>query len=388
MKTRLLPLLSLLVCSLGSQAQTHADRPLYDLSQTLDSRSISFENPTGERGAGGTAASEIGIGRKGAPRKTLEPGEEVTLCDIRGTGTIRHIWMTGEWMNFEWLEALPERNLLMRTTVIRAYWDGQEHPSIECPVGDLMGFAHSRITPYQSAVHSVGEKGAFNLWLPMPFASAARITLTNESDLSFPLYYQIDYTLGDAHPSDVGRLHVCFQRENPTVLTEDFEILPRRQGKGRYIGAVLGIRTLHPGWWGEGEIKIYRDGDREFPTLCGTGSEDYVGLSYGIQQTTYAYHGCNLNLAMEETVKALDLQSGERVDMHREFVSMYRWHLPDPVFWETECRITIQQIGCCYFERDDDWSAAAFWYEAVPSDPLPDFPTVAERTADLETGLW
>ena len=134
------------------------------------------------------------------------------------------------------------------------------------------------------------------------------------------------YTIGDKHPDDVGRLHVLFRRENPTTEKKDFEILPQRKNKGRYVGAVIGIRNLHPDqWWGEGEIKVYMDGDKEFPTIAGTGSEDYVGLSWGVQQTPYLYNGCSLN--------------------QKNFVSMYRWHLPDPIAWQKEGRITIQQIA-------------------------------------------
>ncbi|MGC9343959.1 MAG: glycoside hydrolase family 172 protein, partial [Bacteroidales bacterium] len=303
--------------------------------------------------------------------------------DIKSPGTIRHIWMTGEWTNFGWLESNEERTKLLRSTVIRAYWDGQEYPSIECPLGDFMGFAHSKVTPYQSALHSIGENGAFNFWLPMPFTEGAKITLTNESEIAFWLFYQIDYTINDPHPEDVGRLHVCFRRENPTTLKEDFELLPQRKGKGRYIGSVMGIRTLHPGWWGEGEVKIYMDGDTDFPTIAGTGSEDYVGLSYGIQNTMYTYHGCNLLYTSDSTVRALDIQANKEVEMNRQYISMYRWHLPDPIYWKEEVRITIQQIGCCLYERQDDWSTATFWYEPVPSAPLPEMPGIEERVADL-----
>jgi hypothetical protein len=356
----------------------------YALDTRLESRSISFENPTGAPGAGGTAASNLGVGRKGAPRKTIEPGETVVLCDIEGPGTIRHIWMTGTWRHFQWMqERQPGRDTLLRTTILRAFWDGQEHPSIECPLGDFMGFAHSKITPYESAVHSVGEHGALNFWIPMPFTRSARITLTNDSDLDFILYYQIDYTLRDEHPEDVGRLHTCFRRENPTTLGEDFELLPQRRGRGRFIGALMGIRTLHPGWWGEGEVKFYLDGDTDFPTICGTGSEDYVGLSYGMQNTTYAYHGCNLLFESDKTVEALNIKREVMVPMNREFISIYRWHLPDPIYWAEACRVTIQQIGCCYYEREDDWSSATFWYEPIPSEPLPALPDRASRIADL-----
>ena len=327
----------------------------YLLDTGLVSRSISFENPTGAPGEGGKAASNLGPTRKGAPQRSIKPGETVQLCDIEGPGTIRHIWITTH-----------REPAVQRACVIRACWEGQEHPSIECPIGDLFGFAHGKIMPYGSAVHSVGPTGGRNIWLPMPFAKRARMTFTNEGSKAVPLYYQIDYTIGDKHPADVGRLHVLFRRENPTTEKMDFELLPKRTQKGRFIGSVIGIRNLHPDqWWGEGEVKVYMDGDKEFPTICGTGSEDYVGLAWGIQQTPFRYNGCSLN------------------DKH--FISMYRWHLPDPVAWKKEARITIQQIGWKkgLHETTDDWSAASFWYEPVPSAKLPAFPDVKARTADI-----
>jgi hypothetical protein len=333
----------------------------YLLDTGLISRSISFENPTGAPGQGGKAASHLGTGRKGSPMKNIEPNETVTLCDIEGPGTIRHIWMT--------TRRDPDN---LRSLVIRAYWEGQNHPSVESPLGDFMGFAHGRVMPYQSAVHSVGENAGMNIWLPMPFISRARLTLSNQGNRPAPLFYQIDYTLGNVLAEDVGRLHVLFRRENPTVIKEDFTILPKRTGRGRFIGTVLGIRYDDSRWWGEGEIKFFMDGDSEYPTICGTGSEDYVGLSYGMQQTPYLFHGCSLN------------------DTENHYVSMYRWHLPDPIYWQKDCRVTIQQIGWSpeqrdsgLYERQDDWSAATFWYEPVPSLPLPAFPDVEQRTADI-----
>jgi hypothetical protein len=329
----------------------------YLLDTGLISRSISFENPTGAPGEGGKAASNLGPGRKGAPAKQIQPGETVQLCDIEGPGTIRHIWIT-----------TAREPGIQRAALIRAWWDGQEHPSIECPIGDLFGFAHGKIMPYDSAVHSVGSTGGRNIWLPMPFAKRARMSFTNESKKAISLFYQIDYTIGDKHPADVGRLHVLFRRENPTTEKQDFELLPQRKQKGRYIGAVIGIRNLHPKqWWGEGEIKVYMDGDSEFPTIVGTGSEDYVGLAWGMQQTPFFYNGASLS--------------------EKEFVSMYRWHLPDPIAWRKEARITIQQIAWSkgLAETSDDWSTATFWYEPVPSAPLPPLSDTAARTANLWT---
>ena len=327
----------------------------YQLDTGLVSRSISFENPTGAPGEGGKAASPLGVGRKGQPAKEIKPGQTVQLCDIQGPGTIRHIWLT----TVHHPEAL-------RGLVLRAWWEGQQHPSIECPVGDFFGMAHGKVTAYASAVHSVGPSAGMNFWLPMPFSKRVRFEFTNETDKPVPLFYQITYTLGDKHAEDVGRLHTLFRRENPTTLKKDFELLPLRKQKGRYVGSVIGVRNLHPDqWWGEGEFKVYMDGDKDFPTICGTGSEDYVGLSWGVQPTPFPYNGCSLN--------------------QKNFVSMYRWHLAEPIAWQRECRITVQQIAYKkgLAETQDDWSCATFWYEPVPSAALPPMPDLKARTADI-----
>jgi len=200
----------------------------------------------------------------------------------------------------------------------------------------------------------------------MPFAKRARLTFSNEGEKAVPLFYSIDYTIGDKLPHGVGRLHVVFRRENPTQEKRDFELLPKRTQEGRFIGSIMGIRNLHPGkWWGEGEVKVYMDGDKEWPTIVGTGSEDYVGLAWGVQQAAFLYNGCSLNA--------------------QNFVSMYRWHLPDPIAWRKECRITIQQIAWSdgLAETEDDWSCATFWYEPVPSAALPTMPDVQTRTRDI-----
>lgn len=344
---------------------------LYHVHSKLESRSITYENRTGAKGAGGTAASPLGIGRKGDPARFVQPGEVVELCDITGPGTIRHLWMT--------TTQDPE---VMRATTIRAWWEGSEFPSIEAPLGDFFGFAHGRTPPYESVAHSVGMRNALNFWLEMPFTSRARLTLTNELDRQIPLFFQIDYTLGDAHDAQVGRLHAAFARSNPTVPGEDFVFLPRRQGAGAFLGTVIGVRPLDPRWWGEGEAKFWLDGDEEFATIVGTGAEDYVGISFCIQQTPFRYHGVNWR------------EKEDRIDTGR--VSMYRWHIADPIFWKQDIKGTIQQIGLngsapataeeyksFFYDRPDDWSACSFWYEATPSQPLPSYPSNEQRTADL-----
>lgn len=352
----------------------------YRLHPRLQSRAVSFENPDGRAGGGGRAASPLGIGRKGAPARMLASGGTVTLADITGPGMLRHIWLA--------TYDVPDT---MRGVVVRIYWDDQEHPSVEAPIGDFFGFAHGATPPYASAVHSVGGRLALNIWLPMPFAKRARVTLSNEIGIAIPVFYQIDYTLGDEIAEDDGYLHALFRREIRTRKGEDYELLPTRSGRGRYLGAVIGVRPTDPNWWGEGEVKIYLDGDGTFPSICGTGAEDYVGLSWGLQPNAFPLHGANL-------VSAGRTDTGP--------VSMYRWHLADPVVWHESIRVTAQQIGLvatretlprsldqylgCLVEREDDWSSCTFWYERTPSAPLPLLPDLATRlhalalTPDLE----
>jgi hypothetical protein len=366
-KINLLPYLFFICFLFIGGALSAQNNDYFNVESPLESYSISFENPTGAKGKGGTAASPLGVGRKGLPAKILAPKEEVLLADIKGNGTIRHIWMT-----------TFSNPVVLRSGVIRIYWDGQEHPSVEVPWGDFFGFAHGFTPAFESAVHSVGERAGMNFWLPMPFTKSAKVTFVNDATVPVPLFYQIDYTLGDNHKENVGRMHILFKRALQTTKAQDFEILPLRKGKGRYIGTTLGVRVEDKKWWGEGEVKMYIDGDKEFPTICGTGSEDYVGLSWGMQETPLQFHGANLN--------------------RNGFTSMYRWHLPDPILWKEDIRVTIQQIGHKgessnpqdYFnqlyEREDDWSATTYWYEAIPSAALPAFPSLADRTAKLYTG--
>jgi hypothetical protein len=360
-------LLLALPCA-AAQFDAYVDT-LYDVDVPVVSRSISFENPTGAKGQGGMAASALGVGRKGAPCRFIAPGETVQLCDIAGRGVIRHIWMTtgGE-----------QNNLL--GLVVRAWWDDQPHPSIEAPLGNFFGvtFGLARGQSYQSAVHSanmgqgVGIQAAgMDIYLPMPFTTRARMTISNDSSNALPLYYSIDYTLGDPVPQNVGRLHVLYRRENLTTLTRDFEILSRSNCHGRFIGCMLGIRAIGPGWWGEGEFKVYLDGDTNFPTICGTGSEDYIGQSWGLQHEQHLYAGTSY--------------------LKGNFQAIYRWHLRDPLYWQKDIRATIQQIGIRntpaggleLWERSDDVCTTTFWYEPVPSAPLPPLPGLTERIKDL-----
>ncbi|MBM4336069.1 MAG: DUF2961 domain-containing protein [Deltaproteobacteria bacterium] len=291
-----------------------------DLS--LDSRAVTFENPSGARGAGGTAHG----GRKGAPMRELAPGEKVVLADLEGPGTIRHVWMTFPPARPEW----------MRAMVLEVFYDGASEPSISVPCLDFFGLPHGRPAHYVSALTAAQQGRGFNAYLPIPFRRRIRIELSNGAARPMFLYYQLDYTLERELAPETGLLHVSFRRENPTRLREDFTIASGLRGPGRYLGCSVGIRPLpaeHFVWYGEGELKIYRDGDGAHPTICGTGLEDYVGTAWGMGAHFALYGGVPLE------VRAPD---GPAIP---DFTSFYRWHVLDPVVFERDLRVTIQQIG-------------------------------------------
>ncbi len=300
------------------------------IDRTLDSRAATFENPTGARGAGGQAHG----GRKGSPSRRLAPGERVVLADLAGPGTVRHIWMT-------FPPAPPET---MRAMVIEAFYDGAAEPSISAPCLDFFGLPHGRPIAYASALTSAHEGRGFNAYFPMPFGKSLRIELQNGAKRHMDLYYQVDYTLQPSLPEDAGFLHISFRRENPTVLRRDFVITEGLQGPGRYLGCSIGVRTIdHAAWYGEGEVKIFRDGDDTFPTICGTGLvEDYVGTAWGMAARTAPYAGVPLDLR----------EPGSR--RNPDYVGFYRWHLPDPIVFERELRVTIQQIGFAAFAEGQE----------------------------------
>lgn len=333
---------------------------------SLESRSASFENPTGNRSSGGKAASPLGPGRKGAAWKRVESGEQVVLADISGPGMIRHIWMTQQ--------NTPE---ILRGVMIRIYWDGEKYPSVECPIGDFFGIAHGRTNHFSNLLQSMPEGSGMNVYFPMPFSKGAKIVYCNELNEPVPyFYYSVDYTLGDSVDETMGRFHCSFRRENPTERRKDFAILPHRNGMGRFLGCVVGIRPIGPQWWGEGEFKVYLDGDNDWPTIVGTGTEDYIGSAWGLGQHTTLYSGSPLVVV-----------SGG----WQRLISFYRFHIADPIFFHQDIRVEMQQIGAGIrpdgtnglFERCDDWSAAAFWYQNL-GEPLPPAVPLQERIADLE----
>lgn len=297
--------------------------PTY-IDARLDSRSLSFENPTGARGGGGKTWS----GRKGRPFHIFEPKEKRVLAELTGPGTLRHIWMA--------LIGLPPE--VARAMRLEVFYDGLSEPSISVPAFDFFGLPHGRYAEYYSSMTAIHEGRGLNSYVPIPFGRSIRVEFTNESTRHVGLFYQIDYTLQPSIPESY--LHVTFRRENPTTLRQDFVIVEGLKGPGRFLGCCVGIRILDKDpWYGEGEVKVYRDGDVDFPTICGTGLEDYVGSALGLGRHYAQYSGAPI--VVPEPSSNSDMRSAQNPNL----VGFYRWHLPDPVMFSNDLRITIQQIG-------------------------------------------
>ena len=299
----------------------YSDDPSH-IDLTLDSRAITFENPTGEKGMGGKTYN----GRKGDPNKLLAPGEKILLADIKGPGTIRHIWMTFP----------PMTPKLARAVWMEVYYDGSDAPSISLPCLDFFGLPHGRPIHYISAMIAAQEGRGFNAYFPMPFRESVRIELTNATPKRMPFYYQIDYTRQPEIAESAGYLHVAFRRENPTRIKQDFIIARDLKGPGRFLGCAIGIRVLPSdfAWYGEGEVKFYLDDDQEHPTICGTGLEDYIGSAWGLGAHSGHFAGAPL------VVKDPDSRNP-----NPDYVGFYRWHIPDPIIFREKIKVTIQQIG-------------------------------------------
>ncbi|MBA3836042.1 MAG: hypothetical protein C0499_00050 [Zymomonas sp.] len=297
----------------------------------IDSRAINFENPTGARGAGGMAAN----GRKGAPSRFVDPGEHLVLADIAGPGKIRHIWMT-------FPPAPPED---MRGLWMEVFYDGAADPSISVPCLDFFGLPHGRAAPYASALTAAQEGRGFNAYFPMPFARRVRVELHHAGSQRTNFYYQIDYTLEPFDP-DEGYLHVLFNRENPTVPMRDFVVAAGLSGPGRFLGCVIGVRVLRDGmlWYGEGEFKAFLDSDSDFPTICGTGLEDYACSAFGLGPHAAPFGGVPVHVAPPPPDGQVKAFGSDMPD----FVGFYRWHLMDPIIFRTDFTAVIQQIGAVY----------------------------------------
>lgn len=339
--------------------------------KNLESREASAENIFAEKGKGGMTRK----GLKGSPAiKDFKKGTTETILDIDGPGMIRHIWIT--------LSQYSPLNF--RNIILRMYWENSDVPGVEVPLPDFFGMAHGADVFMTSQLLSNQPNHAYNCDIPMPFRDHALITLTNESDTDYDwVFYEIDFTLGDKVSKDVGRFHAAFNRENPSRYGRDYTILETEGARGVFLGCVIGVRPLVSGWWGEGEMKFYIDSDTDYPTICGTGMEDYFGAAWGLKPHCTPYRGAPL--------------------ADPDYSSMYRFHITDPIYFRNRIKIDVQQMGTAmldvaiakygdslifmrfehprrdtnkvYYLRSDDVCSVAYWYQyplIKERKPLPD----------------
>ena len=371
---------------------------LYDPNQLFKSGKgvktcwASPENPTAKKGKGGIPNA----GRKGSPCLPLLPGESFVMAEaVKTSGTVRRIWVT-----------IAERSpWMLRSLRLDFFWDQLDQPSFSVPFGDFFGHGLGRVYAFDSALFSNPESRSFNCFIPMPFKTGMKIVITNESDQILPLlYYDVDYTIGDPHGEDMLYFHAHYRREHKTTLGKDYAFFPKISGEGRFLGVNAGVivnqKDYLDTWWGEGEVKMYIDGDSDHPSLCGTGTEDYIGTAWEQGQYATLYQGCPL----------ADFENGQ--------FAFYRYHIPDPVYFYEDIRVTIQQIGFCqfdsrenlakmnrkyykaaggrpefdmanelevppYLEREDDFSSCAYFYLDKPTTSLPGLDPVEKRAGGL-----
>lgn len=349
---------------------------LFKLSDAK-TRSISPENFTGEKGKGGMAtlangsaaveARDLGQGWKVNPYVNIEPNSTFNLAEIEGPGAIQHMWMT------------PTGN--RRFSILRIYWDDEKEPSVECPIGDFFANGWGEYAQVSSLAVCVNPGSSYNCYWVMPFRKKCKMTLTNMDEKPMRLYYQVDYTLTEV-PANAAYFHAQFRRVNPLPYKEVYTILDNIKGKGQYVGTYMCWGVNNNGWWGEGEIKFFLDGDKEFPTICGTGTEDYFCGSYnfhvrdpktnegdavGYREFTSPYSGMPQVIKPDGTYRS------------QQRFGLYRWHIADPVRFNDDLKITIQALGWRgghrYLPLQDDISSVAFWYQSEPHVKFPNFPT-------------
>ncbi len=385
------------------QGQSPTGRPLFEFDADSETRWSSFENRTAEKGR---AAMENN-GAKGHPSDALQPGETKTLLDVTGQGIINRIWITI-------IDRSPE---MLRSLKIEMFWDGEQRPAVSVPFGDFFGMGLGKTAKYNNAFFGNPEGRSFLCYIPMPFRKAARIQITNESGRRLShLFYDVNFQRVTKWNNDYLYFHAWWNRDTATRLAKDFELLPRITGRGRFLGVNIGVRAnpaYEEYWWGEGEVKMYLDGDREFPTLAGTGAEDYIGTGWGQGEFHNDYAGC-LFANTDSTGWAF-----------------YRYHVPDPIFFKKDIRVTLQQMGgnrkelvaalqhkgvpmipvaiddltrihplykkdsvvnldrpglpegFANFYRSDDVSATAYFYLDRPGNTLPRLPDISLRTYHL-----
>ena len=363
-----------------------AERPFNGLGTHLgnlsrlgsaQTRSISPENPSGGKGEGAKAepgerhhARALGRGWKVRPSIEIAPGNTALLAEISGPGAIQQIWMTMRGRT--------------RFAILRVYWDGETTPAIECPVADFFASAWDGFAQISSLAVCVNPSRGFNCYWEMPFRERCRITLENLSDAPITLYYQVNYALAELG-DDVAYFHAQFRRTNPLEHGKVHTLLDGVHGRGHYVGTYLAWGSNSPGWWGEGEFKFYLDGDAEFPTICGTGTEDYFGGAWNFDTGPEPNGGGGYRAFSGPYSGLPQIIRPDGLYRSQQRFGMYRWHIPDPIRFERDLRVTVQGLG---WRKDrfillhDDLASVAFWYQTLPAARFPALPSRDELEVD------
>jgi len=400
MRTVVATALVMMLAGTAEAAGPSGVSPLFEVT-TAQSRSISPENLTGEKGGGARleakdgsaayAAGELGKGWKVQPYVNITPGATFRLGEAAGPGIINHVWMT--------LGGLAE----YRSAILRIYWDDEATPSVEAPVGDFFaaGWGRGAEPVIDSAMVAVNPGSGFNSFWQMPFRKKFRMTLENRSGKPLRIYYQISYALQPVS-AQAGYFHAQFRMADPLKAGDVFTILDGVQGRGQYVGTYLGHGAYSPGWWGEGEVKFYMDGDREYPTIAGTGEEDYFLGSY-----IYVKRGADgrtreVNYSSQYAgfyaLKPAEVNADYfRADGERRH-GQYRWHVLDPIRFQKDLKVTIQSLGWKdasparqagngrYLPLADSLSSVAYWYQLEPHAKFPALPADADMQIRPERG--
>ncbi|MBG9374614.1 DUF2961 domain-containing protein [Panacibacter sp. DH6] len=401
---RTVAFLSLIFVCYVAKAQIPSAKSLFQFDSTSTPRWASFENPTAAKGK---AATE-NYGAKGHPSDEINAGETKVLLNTKSAGIINRIWITID-------DRSPE---MLRSLKLEMFWDDASKPAVSVPFGDFFGIGLGKTTAFHNALFVNPEGRSFICYIPMPFKTAARIQIKNESDKRLThIFYDINFQQTPWR-NDNLYFHAYWHRDTATKLAEDFKLLPKVKGKGRFLGVNVGVLAnpvYENHWWGEGEVKIYLDGDTNYPTLSGTGTEDYIGTGWGQGEFYNDYAG--------------SLYASRNNDNGWCF---YRYHIPDPIFFRRDIKVVLPEMGSnkkelvaalqakgvplipatiddqhgapkplykpgytvnlndttlpegyIIFYRSDDVSSCAYFYLDKPTDDLPPLQDVIMRTYKL-----
>lgn len=304
----------------------------------------------------------------------VEAGQSATVLDVQGAGAITHLWFT-----------INSRDPLhLKNLVMRAWWDGEDSPSVEVPIGDFFGLGLGEYFTYQSALTTVAPMKALNAYFEMPFARAAKVTVTNEGSVRTDnLYFAADYVTFAALPEDVGRFHAQYRQSAPETSTmndwkvnwdksvNDLKNLDGKEnyvfleatGRGHFVGVTQGVEQNQEGWFGEGDDMVFIDGDT-LPTINGTGTEDYFNGAWDFGGKPFDY-----------------LHNGAPYIVNPEHIGgrycLYRWHTESPIPFEKSIKVTIEHGHANH--REDNFYSVAYWYQTEPHAAFPALPKPDQR---------